>query len=54
MIKLPRQILSQETHKTTEYPELFLRNLLRNETNELHSRTLHIHGNNLGESSGIT
>ena len=54
MIKLPRQILSKEIRKTTEYPELFLRNLLLNEKNKLHSRTLHIYGNDHGESSEST
>ena len=29
-------------HETTEYLEAFLRNLLLNEKNELHNRTLHI------------
>lgn len=29
-------------YETTEYLELFLRNLLLNETNELHNRTMHI------------
>lgn len=46
--------LNKGIHKTTEYLEAFLRNLLLNETNELRSRTLHICGNDLGESSGIT
>ena len=31
-------------HETTEYLELFLRNLLLNENNELHNRTMHISG----------
>ena len=31
-------------HETTEYLEAFLRNLLLNEKNELHNRTLHISG----------
>ena len=31
-------------HETTEYLETFLRNLLLNEKNELHSRNLHISG----------
>ena len=30
--------------KTTEYLEVFLRNLLLNEKNELHNRDLHISG----------
>ncbi|MCM1122765.1 MAG: Fic family protein [Eubacterium sp.] len=31
-------------HETTEFLELFLRNLLLNETNPLHNRTMHISG----------
>lgn len=31
-------------HETTEYLELFLRNLLSDETNELHNRSMHISG----------
>ena len=31
-------------HETTEYLEIFLRNLLLNEENELHNRNLHISG----------
>ena len=31
-------------HETTEYLELFLRNLLLDEKNELHNRTMHISG----------
>ncbi len=31
-------------HETTEYLELFLRNLLLDEKNPLHNRTLHISG----------
>lgn len=31
-------------HETTEYLELFLRNLLLDETNELHNRSMHISG----------
>ena len=31
-------------HETTEYLELFLRNLLLDEKNELHNRSLHISG----------
>ena len=34
--------LQKGIHETTEYLELFLRNLLLNEKNELHSRALHI------------
>ena len=36
--------LQQGVHETTVYLEVFLRNLLLNEKNELHSRTLHISG----------
>ncbi len=31
-------------HETTEYLELFLKNLLLDEKNELHNRSMHIHG----------
>lgn len=31
-------------HQTTEYLELFLRNMLLNEHNELHNRNMHISG----------
>ena len=31
-------------HETTEYLELFLRNLLLDEKNELHNRSMHISG----------
>ena len=36
--------LKNGIHETTEYLELFLRNLLLNEKNELHNRTMHISG----------
>ena len=36
--------LQKGIHETTEYLELFLRNLLLNEKNELHNRYLHISG----------
>ncbi len=36
--------LQKEIHETTEYLEKFLRNLLLNGKNELHSRNLHISG----------
>ena len=36
--------LKHGVHETTEYLELFLRNLLLDETNELHNRTMHISG----------
>ena len=34
--------LQKGIHETTEYLEVFLRNLLLNEKNELHNRNLHI------------
>ena len=36
--------LQKGIHETTEYLEVFLRNLLLNEKNELHNRDLHISG----------
>ena len=36
--------LQKGIHETTEYLETFLRNLLLNEKNELHSRNMHISG----------
>lgn len=36
--------LQKDIHETTEYLEIFLRNLLLNEKNELHNRYLHISG----------
>lgn len=36
--------LKNGIHETTEYLELFLRNLLLNENHQLHNRTLHISG----------
>ena len=36
--------LQKNIHETTEYLELFLRNLLLNEQNELKNRYLHIYG----------
>lgn len=36
--------LKHGVYETTEYLELFLRNLLLDETNELHNRTMHISG----------
>ena len=36
--------LKSGVHETTEFLELFLRNLLLNEKNELHNRSMHIHG----------
>ena len=34
--------LKKDIHETTEYLELFLKNLLLDEKNELHNRDLHI------------
>ena len=36
--------LNNGIHEITEYLELFLRNLLLNENNELHNRSMHISG----------
>ena len=36
--------LKNGVHETTEYLELFLRNLLLDENNELHNRSMHISG----------
>jgi len=36
--------LKNGIHETTEFLELFLRNLLLEETNELHNRSMHISG----------
>lgn len=36
--------MQKDIHETTEYLELFLRNLLLNEKNELNNRNLHISG----------
>ena len=36
--------LKNGIHETTEFTELFLRNLLLNESHPLHNRTLHING----------
>lgn len=36
--------LQKGIHETTEYLEIFLRNMLLNEKNELHNRHLHISG----------
>lgn len=36
--------LVNDVHETTEYLELFLKNLLLGEKNELHNRTMHISG----------
>ena len=37
-------ILKNGVHETTEYLEMFLRNLLLDEKNELHNRSMHISG----------
>ena len=42
--------LKSGVHETTEYLELFLRNLLLDEKNELHNRTMHISGLLNGDS----
>lgn len=42
--------LKSGVHETTEYLELFLRNLLLGEKNELHNRTMHISGLLNGDS----
>ena len=42
--------LKNGVHETTEYLELFLRNLLLDEKNELHNRTMHISGLLNGDS----
>ena len=36
--------LTKGIHETTEYLELFLKNLLCNECNELHNRSMHVSG----------
>lgn len=45
--------LQKGIHETTEYLEVFLRNLLLNEKNELHNRKLHISGLLNGEKVDI-
>lgn len=45
--------LQKGIHETTEYLEIFLRNLLLNEKNELHNRNLHISGLLNGEKVDI-
>ncbi len=45
--------LQKGIHETTEYLEVFLRNLLLNEKNELHNRNLHISGLWNGEKVDI-
>ena len=45
--------LQKGIHETTEYLEVFLRNLLLNEKNELHNRDLHISGLSTSEKVDI-
>lgn len=42
--------LKNNIYETTEYVELFLRNLLLNEENELHNRSMHISGKLTGKT----
>ncbi|MCF0187012.1 MAG: Fic family protein [Bacteroidaceae bacterium] len=44
MVRANYTDLKNGIHETTEYLELFLRNLLLDEKNELHNRTMHIGG----------
>ena len=44
--------LQKGVHETTEYLELFLRNLLLNEENELHNREMHIEWDKTAHSNG--
>ena len=44
MVRANYNDLKRGVHETTEYLELFLRNLLLGEHNELHNRYLHISG----------
>lgn len=44
MVRANYSDLKRDIHETTEYLELFLRNLLLGERNELHNRYLHISG----------
>lgn len=44
MVRANYTNLQKGIHETTEYLEVFLRNLLLNEKNELHNRCLHISG----------
>ena len=46
--------LQKGVHETTEYLELFLKNLLLDEKNELHNRNLHINGFLQLEKSGYS
>ncbi len=42
MVRANYSDLQHSVHETTEYLELFLRNLLLGEKNELHNRSMHI------------
>ena len=44
MVRANYNDLKKGIHETTEYLELFLRNLLLNEKHELHNRSMHISG----------
>ena len=44
MVRANYNDLKNGVHETTEYLELFLKNLLLNEKNELHNRAMHISG----------
>lgn len=44
LVRVNYNDLKNGVHETTEYLELFLRNLLLDEKNELHNRTMHISG----------
>ena len=44
MVRANYNNLQKGVHETTEYLELFLRNLLLGENNPLHNRTMHISG----------
>ena len=44
MVRANYNDLKNGVHETTEYLELFLRNLLLDEKNELHNRSMHISG----------
>lgn len=43
-MRLSTSLLQKGVHETTEYLEMFLRNLLLNEKNELFNRNMHISG----------
>ena len=42
MVRANYTNLQKDIHETTKYLELFLRNLILGENNELHNRYLHI------------